>query len=545
MRKVIKALVLFSGGLDSMLAVKILKKQGIRVTGLTFKSYFFDADLAKKAAKHLKIPLKIIDFSKEHLKMVKSPKYGYGKSMNPCIDCHILMLKKAKDYYPPAALRTPPSHPKRVKQKVDFIATGEVLGERPMSQNKKALELIKKESSLKGYLLRPLSAQLLEPTIPEKKGLINRKNLLDISGRSRKRQKALAKKYKIWVVSAWHPTPAGGCLLTDLEFGKRLKELFETYHQCNGNDIELLKLGRHFSLPSAARGTKEEAEDWVKIIVGRNETENKEIEKLAKPSDILIEMKNYPGPLTLVRNYDKTSRDGFSGSSQKVLEEAKKLTQYYYTRARNKKDVKFKMVIKSDKKNLKETIKITLKFLNEGKLIVSPTDTVYGLICDATNKKAVEKLFKIKKRPKGKPIPIFVKNIEMAKQLAFIDKTQEKFLKKVWPGKVTVILKRKKRLPDLFLDNQKTIGLRIPDYKLINELLKRLNNPITGTSANISGKPASTKIKEVTSQFENQKIQPDLIIDTGDLKKSKPSTVIDLTGKKSKILRRGEVKIKH
>lgn len=301
----VKALILFSGGLDSILAAKILMEQGIKVRGITFKSYFFDAGQARKVAKEISLPLKVIDFSKEHLKMVKNPKYGYGKAMNPCIDCHILMLKVASQF--------------AKENDFDFIATGDVLGERPMSQNKQALEIIEKESSLTGYLLRPLSARLLKPTIPEKLGWVNREKLLDISGRSRKRQIALAKKYKI----KKYPTPAGGCLLTDLEFGRRLKELLEICPKCDGNDIELLKYGRHLR------------EGNVKIIVGRNEEENKKIKKLKKKSDILIEMKNYPGPLTLVRNYKKGK------IKKEILEKAKKLTQYYSLKARFKIDIKF------------------------------------------------------------------------------------------------------------------------------------------------------------------------------------------------------------
>jgi len=300
-----KALILLSGGLDSILAAKILKDQGIKVVALTFKSYFFNEVAAKKAAKNLKIPLKIVDFSQEHLKMVKNPKHGYGKSMNPCIDCHVLMLKKAKEI-----MR---------KDKFDFVATGEVLGERPMSQSLKALKIVETQSSLKGYLLRPLSAKLLKETIPEQKGLVGRKKLFDISGRSRKRQIALAKKWKIH----YYPTPAGGCLLTDLEFGKKLRELFKKYPKRGGNDVELLKFGRHFW------------QGMVKIVVGRNEEENEKIEKLAQKGDILIEMKNYPGPLTLIRSYSKKK------ISQETIKKAKDLTQYYSTKTRDKKDVNF------------------------------------------------------------------------------------------------------------------------------------------------------------------------------------------------------------
>lgn len=174
----------------------------------------------------------------------------------------------------------------------------------------------------------------------------------------------------------------------------------------------------------------------------------------------------------------------------------------------------------------------------KGKVLVSPTDTVYGLLADATNEKAIKKLLKIKKREKGKPIPIFIENIEMAKKLAEISKSQEKFLKKVWPGKVTVVFKRKNKLPKVLFAKEKTIGLRIPNYKLVNKILERLNRPLTGTSANISGLPPSTKIKNVIKQFQDKKFQPDLILNAGNLKPSKPSKVIDLTGSKPKILRK-------
>ncbi len=337
----IKALVLLSGGLDSILAARLLQEQQIEVTGLSFVSYFFNADLAKKAAKQLKIKLKIIDFSKEHLKMVKNPSHGYGKAINPCIDCHILMLKKAKELvgigrvlsanakipsedFRSCGLLAPrlrrdharsqsdvaeSTHPIPGLGKFDFIATGEVLGERPMSQNKQALDLVEKESSLKGYLLRPLSAKLLKSTILEKKGLVDRSKLLDIVGRSRKRQIALAKKWGI----KEYPTPAGGCLLTDLQFGQRLRELLAHWSKVQGNDVLLLKLGRHFWV------------DDTKIIVGRNKEENKEIKKLAQKGDVLIEPKDFPGPTTLIRTKTKISKK----SLIKALIKAKELIIKY------------------------------------------------------------------------------------------------------------------------------------------------------------------------------------------------------------------------
>ncbi|MFH1462653.1 MAG: L-threonylcarbamoyladenylate synthase [bacterium] len=189
-----------------------------------------------------------------------------------------------------------------------------------------------------------------------------------------------------------------------------------------------------------------------------------------------------------------------------------------------------------------QKIREAVKLIKEGKVLVCPTDTVYGLVADAANKKAVEKIFKIKKRKKEKPIPIFIRNLKQAKTLAQISKDQEKFLKKAWPGKVTAVLTRRQdtgsRGKKIYGIDKRTIALRIPKYKLINQLLEKVNCPLTGTSANISGKPASTKIKEVASQFKNQKFQPDLIINEGNLKPSKPSKVIDLTSSKPKILRK-------
>ncbi len=191
------------------------------------------------------------------------------------------------------------------------------------------------------------------------------------------------------------------------------------------------------------------------------------------------------------------------------------------------------LVIKKEKINLKEIVKA----IKQGEVIVCPTDTVYGLISDATNKAAVGQIFKIKKRNSQKPISIFIKDLKTAKKLAKIDKKQEKFLKSVWPGKVTVVLKPKVKFLKGIGKSKKEIGLRIPDYKIINQLLRVCRCPLTGTSANISGKPASTKIKEVIKQFENQKNRPDLVIDAGNLKNSKPSIILDLTIFPPKILR--------
>jgi len=188
-------------------------------------------------------------------------------------------------------------------------------------------------------------------------------------------------------------------------------------------------------------------------------------------------------------------------------------------------------------KSHQEILKITTRSIKKGEIIVCPTDTVYGLCSDALNKKAVKRIFTIKKRPKGKPLPIFVKDIKMARKFAKIDKNQEKFLKN---PKITLVLeiRNKKNFPKGIVSQDNKIGIRAPNYNFLNVLLKKLNLPLAETSANISGKPASTKIKEVLKQFKNQKHQPDLIIDAGNLKKAKPSKVIDLTGSKPRILRK-------
>ena len=303
--KKIKVLLLFSGGLDSILAAKILQEQKIKLLGINFKSCFFNDDVAKDIARKINLPLIKTDFSEEQMRLVKKPKYGYGKNINPCIDCRILMLKKAKEIME--------------KKGFDFVATGEVLEQRPMTQNKRIMKLVEEKSGLKKLILRPLSAKLLEPTIPEEKGWVKGEKLLGISGRSRKKQIELAKKYKI----KSYPAPAGGCLLTDREFSERLRKLTEVYSQYQENDIDLLKLSRHFLI------------NKTKIIVGRNKKENQKIKKVAQSGDILIEMKDFVGPLTLVRKYGKRK------ISNKALQKAKSLTQYYSPRTRGKKEIQF------------------------------------------------------------------------------------------------------------------------------------------------------------------------------------------------------------
>ena len=265
-----KAVALFSGGLDSILAIKLIMIQGIEVIGVNFKTPFFGLD-EYPSIKSFDINLKIIDISNEYMKILKNPIHGYGKNINPCIDCHAFMFKKAGEYM------------SRIN--ASFIISGEVLGERPMSQNKGSLRTIEKESGYPGLILRPLSALLLEETIPEKTGLVNRNQLLNISGRSRKRQIELASRMGI----KKYPSPAGGCKLTEPGFSKRLKDLF-TQKKYSLKDIELLKIGRHFRLDKN-----------TKIVVGRNKDENNQMEKYFHNGDILLKARDLKGPISLLK----------------------------------------------------------------------------------------------------------------------------------------------------------------------------------------------------------------------------------------------------
>ncbi len=269
--KKIKAISLFSGGLDSILATKIIIDEGIEVIGVTFKSPFYSPDKAIEYAKLLGIELKIIEFGNEYLDLIINPKYGYGKNMNPCIDCHAYMFKKAGELMKELG--------------ASFLITGEVKGERPMSQNKTALKIVEEESGLSGKILRPLSAKLLPETEPEKLGYVNRDHLYAISGRSRKPQFELTKKYGI----EKYPTPSGGCKLTDPGYAKRLKELID-HDEYNMENIKLLEIGRHFRLPSGK-----------KLIVGRNKKEN-EILSGYKNRYTILYPKDIMGPTSLLQS---------------------------------------------------------------------------------------------------------------------------------------------------------------------------------------------------------------------------------------------------
>lgn len=271
----LKALGLLSGGLDSTLAARLLKEQGVDIVAINFTSPFClcgkDGCGAIEVAKQLKIPLKVISVGEDYIKMLRNPKHGYGRNMNPCIDCRILTFRKAKEYADEIG--------------ASFIFTGEVLNERPMSQHLKALGVIEKEAGLERKILRPLSARLLPKTEAEEKGWVNREKLLDIRGRSRKRQITLAEELGV----NDYPCPAGGCLLTYKEFAAKLRDLFEHKRKVGLKDVSLLKIGRHFRLGKN------------KIVVGRNQAENGQLQRMRGEGDYCFEVPDCGSPTTLLQ----------------------------------------------------------------------------------------------------------------------------------------------------------------------------------------------------------------------------------------------------
>ncbi|MFB5631501.1 MAG: tRNA (5-methylaminomethyl-2-thiouridylate)-methyltransferase [Nitrosopumilaceae archaeon] len=274
-----KVVALLSGGLDSQLAVKMMQKQGFEVSAVAIKTPFCDFDCGRgcgfeirERADTLGVDLKTVYLGDEYIEMLKNPKHGFGSGMNPCIDCRAMMFKAAK---------------KQMEEiGAEFIISGEVLGQRPMSQHGPALRTIEKESELQGKIVRPLSAGLLAKTEPEVNGLIKREDLGMISGRTRKGQLQLAKEYGI----EDPPNAGGGCLLTDPAFSLRAKDLFSHIETPSINDIDLLKIGRQFRL-----------DQDTKLVVGRNYNENEMIKSLAYPEDILLEVRDHVGPVSILR----------------------------------------------------------------------------------------------------------------------------------------------------------------------------------------------------------------------------------------------------
>lgn len=265
-----RGLSLMSGGLDSQLAIKVLERAGAKVEAVCFSSPFFSHDAAAKAAEKLGVKLHIVDFTADEVALVKNPPHGFGGAMNPCIDCHATMIRRAGELM--------------AKLGYDFVATGEVMGQRPMSQNRQSLGIVARSSGLGGRLIRPLSAKLLEPTIPENEGKIDREKLLDISGRSRDRQIALAKEFGI----VDYPSPAGGCKLTESGYSRKLKDLLDNEGLDNRQLLELLVVGRRFRLPG---GTG--------VILGRDQRENALLQHSSGLGTIVAPV-NVPGPTALL-----------------------------------------------------------------------------------------------------------------------------------------------------------------------------------------------------------------------------------------------------
>jgi tRNA-specific 2-thiouridylase len=266
------AVGLFSGGLDSALAVKIILEQGVAVIGYYFRTPFLGGgSRVERLAERLGIELVVDEAGDDYIEMLKAPRFGRGVAFNPCVNCHIFMLRRA------GALV--------LERGASFCFTGEVLGQRPMSQRRHQLELIEKEAGLEGKLLRPLSARLLPPTEAEEEGLVDRAALLGLEGRSRKTQLALAAAYGI----TGYSSPAGGCLLPDKNFGARLADAF-AHGEDRPADIALLKIGRHFRLPSGA-----------KAVVGRNEGENEELLGYLDGDAAAFEVEGVGSPITLLR----------------------------------------------------------------------------------------------------------------------------------------------------------------------------------------------------------------------------------------------------
>lgn len=323
-----KCIVMFSGGLDSVVAAHLLKQQGLAVTALHFVLPFasglgFSHNMVRECAEVLSVPLRIEEEGEEYVNMINNPDFGYGKHVNPCIDCRIHRLQKTLTIMHDTG--------------VSFIATGEVIGQRPMSQRRDSMALIEKRAGLKGLLLRPLSAQLLEPTIPEAKGWVDKNKLLAIKGRGRKEQIEYAKMYGLK-----HGSPGGGCLLTEKEIVSRFKDLQMHNGRIGLNDFKLLAYGRHFRISSESR-----------LIVGRKEVENTIIEQLFKDNDIRFEMNKITGPLGLGRG---------AFTEDDICKAASILARYSRVRGKSSTSVK---VIRNNVKSMITITPATEDFCNE------------------------------------------------------------------------------------------------------------------------------------------------------------------------------------
>jgi len=273
----VQAVALISGGLDSILAAKIIMGQGFHVTGLYFTSPFSKnygnehATHAARVSKAVGIDFRVIDMGQEYIDLIRRPTHGYGKNANPCIDCKILMLRKAR--------------PVMEEVKAPFVVTGEVLGQRPLSQRRDTFQVVERDSDMRGLILRPLSAKHLAPTKAELSGIVDRDKLLGICGRTRTVQLQLAERYGI----RGYSTPGVSCLLTDKNFSEKLRDLFADKKHITARDVHLLTLGRHYRIDSG-----------VKIVLGRDNNENTELMSLASDGYHLFVPHDFPGPAAVL-----------------------------------------------------------------------------------------------------------------------------------------------------------------------------------------------------------------------------------------------------
>jgi tRNA-specific 2-thiouridylase len=282
--KKIKALSLFSGGLDSILATRVVMEQGVEVEAIQFVTPFFNYDILDDVEAHklqmltqYGINVEVEDISTGYLQLLHNPTHGFGKNFNPCIDCKIMMFTRAKELL--------------VERGASFLISGEVLGQRPMSQRRDTMNVIERDSGTKSLLLRPLCAQLMKETEAEAEGWVDRKKLLRMSGRSRSPQIALAAKFGI----TDYPTPAGGCILADPILSQRIAQLYSFESVLKSAaitvpDIRVLLVGRQFILPGGG---------W--LIVGRDEKDNSRLEELAQAEDAVLLMEEWPGPVAVLK----------------------------------------------------------------------------------------------------------------------------------------------------------------------------------------------------------------------------------------------------
>ncbi len=283
------ALGLYSGGLDSLLACRLVMAQGITVRALKFVTPFFDHDLVRREAQYRDevrakygIDVHVVDLSQGYIELLRHPAHGFGKNFNPCIDCKIMMLRRARELM--------------AEFGASFLITGEVLGQRPMSQRRDTMRVVERDSGCTDILLRPLCAKLMDPTRPEREGLVDREKLLAFSGRGRRQQMDLAASFGI----TDYPSPAGGCVLTDVNLAARIERFYNGLFSIAGDqlrvgDIRLLLLGRQFRLPGGR---------W--LVLGRNEKENRRLVSLREPGDWLLHMDERPGPTGLLRRAEQT-----------------------------------------------------------------------------------------------------------------------------------------------------------------------------------------------------------------------------------------------